>query len=231
MADGDDGGFRQLVPQHLHHRVLVLLVERRGRLVQEDPARPVQQRPREGEALLLAERQHAVPALLVVQPLRAARPGRTAPAPPSTPRRRNPSPGSGRTARRAACRAAGTGAAAGTSRWSGRARGCGRCPRATPRRGRGTGWTCRCRSRPGSAPVRRGGSPRRPGAPAACRPGWRRRRLAGTRRPRRPPRRRSSPRCRARIAGRRSRRRPGCPPARPRDPRARSSRRASGSCP
>ena len=165
-----------------HHRVLVLLVERGGRLVQEDPARPVQQQPREGQALLLAERQHAVPALLLVQPLGAARPGRSAPAPPSTPRRRNRF-GRGRVGQGVAQRAERqVGALRQEHRASrGRARGCGRRPRARRRRGRGTGWTCRCRSRPGSAPARRGGSPRRPGAPAACRPGWRRRRPAGTR--------------------------------------------------
>ena len=45
----------------LHHLVLALLVERRGRLVEHDDVGVVQQQPREGEALLLAAGQGLVP--------------------------------------------------------------------------------------------------------------------------------------------------------------------------
>src|SRR4051812_32060316 len=61
MRDADDGSFRQLLGDRLHHLVLALLVKRRGRFVQHDDVGTVQQEPREGEALLLAAGQRLVP--------------------------------------------------------------------------------------------------------------------------------------------------------------------------
>ena len=54
MGDADDGGFRQLPDDDLHHLVLALFVERGGRFIEHDDVGIVQQQPREGEALLLA---------------------------------------------------------------------------------------------------------------------------------------------------------------------------------
>ena len=51
-------------------------VERRGRLVEEQIIRRVQQRARDGEPLLLAERQHAIPVRLLVEPRRPVPAGR-----------------------------------------------------------------------------------------------------------------------------------------------------------
>ena len=50
-------------------RGLGRLVERGGRLVQEQIVRRMQQRARDAEPLLLAERQHAVPVRLLVDAL------------------------------------------------------------------------------------------------------------------------------------------------------------------
>src|SRR4051794_7528251 len=66
MRDADDGSFRQLLGDRLHHLVLALLVKRRGRLVQHDDVGTVQQEPSEGEALLLAAGQRLVPRSLLL---------------------------------------------------------------------------------------------------------------------------------------------------------------------
>src|SRR6185312_13274038 len=62
VPDADDGRAGELVVEDRHHPLLAELVERRGRLVEEYPGRPVQQQSREADQLLLAERQALVEA-------------------------------------------------------------------------------------------------------------------------------------------------------------------------
>ena len=69
MADAHDRGLGQVLDQELHDVLLARLVERGGRLVHEDPLRLVDQRAREGDALLLAARQDLVPAVDLVEPV------------------------------------------------------------------------------------------------------------------------------------------------------------------
>ena len=60
---------RQLLDQELHDVLLARFVERRGRLVHEDPVGLVDQHAGEGHALLLAAGQDVVPALGLVEPV------------------------------------------------------------------------------------------------------------------------------------------------------------------
>ena len=167
--------------QQLVHAPLGRLVERRGRLVEEQPVRAVEQRAREGEALLLAARQHQRPVGGLVEP-----------------RREVPQPAGlqhlaaglvgvvvGRLgiAQRllAACRSADRASAAGTAR----AASCGvadaaAAERPQARRARGTAWSCRCpRGRAATHGLALAdGDDRRPPA-AACRSAAARRRPAG----------------------------------------------------
>src|ERR1700742_2894297 len=73
MADGDDGRPGQALLQQAVEPGLRWLVQRRRGLVQEQVLRSLQQRAGEREALLLAERQHPVPVVTFVQPLRELR--------------------------------------------------------------------------------------------------------------------------------------------------------------
>ena len=69
VADRDDGRVRQPLLQQPVERGLGRLVERGGGLVEEQLVRLLQQRAGDAEPLLLAERQHAVPVRLLVEPL------------------------------------------------------------------------------------------------------------------------------------------------------------------
>ena len=57
MADRDDAGLRQLAIDRRVELALQLLVERGGRLVQEEPVRLAQKGARDGEPLVLAARE------------------------------------------------------------------------------------------------------------------------------------------------------------------------------
>src|SRR3982074_2287279 len=70
MADRDDGGCRQFLLEQTIQRRLGGLIQRRGRLVEEQILRPMQQRAREPEALLLAGREDSVPVRFLPQPRR-----------------------------------------------------------------------------------------------------------------------------------------------------------------
>ena len=70
VADRDDRRARQPLLQQPVELGLRRLVERRRRLVEKQEIRLLQQRARDAEALLLAERQHPVPVRLLVEPLR-----------------------------------------------------------------------------------------------------------------------------------------------------------------
>ena len=59
----------QLLLEHSHQVGLARIIERRGRLVHENPIRLVQQKPSESEALLFAAAQHPVPALGLIEPI------------------------------------------------------------------------------------------------------------------------------------------------------------------
>ena len=70
VADRHDGRFRQALLEQPVERRLRRLVERGGGLVEEQEIGRLQEGARDAEALLLAERQHAVPVRLLVEPLR-----------------------------------------------------------------------------------------------------------------------------------------------------------------
>ncbi len=72
MTDRDNGCLRQFLRQHGVQRCFRGLVERRGGFIEEEVARCVQQRPRQAQPLLFAEREHAIPVRLFVQPRRQA---------------------------------------------------------------------------------------------------------------------------------------------------------------
>lgn len=57
----------QLIIEQRHDVALAVFVERRCRFVQKDPARFVQEEPREGEAFLFAERELLVPAFDLIK--------------------------------------------------------------------------------------------------------------------------------------------------------------------
>src|SRR5439155_21143647 len=61
MADADDGGFGQLLGHQLHHLVLALFIECRGRLIEHDDVGVMKEQPREGEPLLFTSGQRLVP--------------------------------------------------------------------------------------------------------------------------------------------------------------------------
>ena len=64
VADRDDGRARQALRQQPVEVGLGGIVERGGGFVEQQDIRPLQQRAGDGEALLLAERQHPVPVIL-----------------------------------------------------------------------------------------------------------------------------------------------------------------------
>ena len=66
-AEADQGAPGELPLEDREHEPAVVLVERAGRIVEEHPARRVQQQARERQALLLVERQLPVPALGAVE--------------------------------------------------------------------------------------------------------------------------------------------------------------------
>ena len=68
MADADHDAVRQLAAQRAVQRELLAFVERRGRLVEEDRLRFLQQHTGERDALLLAGRQHLRPVGHLVEP-------------------------------------------------------------------------------------------------------------------------------------------------------------------
>src|ERR1700681_4159638 len=70
MTDRDDGGCRQFLLEQTIQRRLRGLIQRRSRLVEEQILRPMQQRARQPEALLLAEREHPVPMRFLLEPRR-----------------------------------------------------------------------------------------------------------------------------------------------------------------
>ena len=57
----------ELTIEDRQHGLAVLLVERAERVMQQDPARLVQQQAGEGQALLLLQGQDRVPALLAIE--------------------------------------------------------------------------------------------------------------------------------------------------------------------
>jgi hypothetical protein len=57
----------QLVLEDRQHELALFLVERAERVVQKNPARPVQQQPGKGEALLLLQGQILVPPPLMIE--------------------------------------------------------------------------------------------------------------------------------------------------------------------
>ena len=57
----------QALAQQLVDVPLARFVERRSRLVEEEPVRPMQQRARDGEALLLAAGERQAPVALFVE--------------------------------------------------------------------------------------------------------------------------------------------------------------------
>src|SRR5258707_959121 len=67
VADAHDRRLGELLDQELHDALLAGFVERRRRLVHEDPVRLVDQHPGKGHALLLAARQDVVPTLGLVE--------------------------------------------------------------------------------------------------------------------------------------------------------------------
>lgn len=67
MANAQYGRLLQLIIEQAHDMSLAVFVERGSGFVQKNPARFVQDEPREGEALLLAERKLIVPALYLVK--------------------------------------------------------------------------------------------------------------------------------------------------------------------
>lgn len=67
VTDAQHGRALQFVVEQSHDMALALLVERGRRFVEKDPARFVQEEPREGDTLLLAERQLAIPPFLPIE--------------------------------------------------------------------------------------------------------------------------------------------------------------------
>src|SRR5450759_1997250 len=68
VANAHHGRILQLFVEQVHDVALAVFVERGCGFVEKDPARFMQEEPREGEALLLAERKLIVPALDLVKP-------------------------------------------------------------------------------------------------------------------------------------------------------------------
>jgi hypothetical protein len=66
MPDGDDGRVRQNLPQHTVDFRFQFLVKCRCRLIEEQPIRLVENRPRDGQTLLLAARKALGPVVLAV---------------------------------------------------------------------------------------------------------------------------------------------------------------------
>ena len=139
VADRHDRRAGKALLQQLVERCLGRLVERGGGLVEEQIVRRMQDRARDADALLLAEREHPVPVRFLVEPLGERReadgdeqfaqcaPGRRCRRPPDRRRRRR------------ASRSADKAAAARSSPW--------RLPAPKPCHCR----TARCRRSPGTA--------------------------------------------------------------------------------
>ncbi len=66
-AEVDHRRARQFALEDREHEPAVLLVERADRIVEHDPARPLQQQARECQTLLLVEGQLVVPALGAIE--------------------------------------------------------------------------------------------------------------------------------------------------------------------
>src|SRR3974377_698637 len=69
MADADDGGVAQSLGNQLHQLFFTGHVQRRGRLVHDDNARPSDKQPGESEPLLLSPRQHLLPCTVLIEPV------------------------------------------------------------------------------------------------------------------------------------------------------------------
>src|SRR5665647_1156557 len=67
VTNAQHGRILELTVEQAHDSALAVFVERGCGFVEKDPARFVQEEPREGEALLLAERKLIVPALNPVE--------------------------------------------------------------------------------------------------------------------------------------------------------------------
>src|SRR5258708_32412537 len=70
VADRNDGRSRQPLLDEPVQRRLRRLIERRRGLIEEQEIGLLKECPRDAETLLLAEREHAVPVRLLVEPLR-----------------------------------------------------------------------------------------------------------------------------------------------------------------
>ena len=68
VTNAQHGRILQFTVEQAHDVALAVFVERGCGFVEKDPARFVQEEPREGEALLFAERKLVVPALDLVEP-------------------------------------------------------------------------------------------------------------------------------------------------------------------
>ena len=66
-AEAEHRRIGQLTLEDREHQLPVVLRERADRVVEEHPARRVQQQARKGEPLLLVERQLAVPAISLIE--------------------------------------------------------------------------------------------------------------------------------------------------------------------
>ena len=67
VTNAQHGGLLQLIIEQSHDAALAVFVERGRGFVEKHPSGFVQEEPREGEALLLAERKLIVPALHLVE--------------------------------------------------------------------------------------------------------------------------------------------------------------------
>src|ERR1051325_10428740 len=70
VADRDERGSGELFLEQAVERILILIWKRCGRFIEKQPIRLVQERAREGQALLLAARKHLRP---ILAPLEIAR--------------------------------------------------------------------------------------------------------------------------------------------------------------
>ena len=144
MPDADHRRCRQGIGDQAIERRLLLLIGRRGGLIEEQPVRLDQEGAGDREPLLLARATAPAPNARPRPGVGAKRATRRRPMPPA-PRHRGPPPvGQETTAPRARSRSACRAAAAGTASWHPPAGGYARSQTATIPRGRGTACSCRC---------------------------------------------------------------------------------------